>query len=104
MNSPEAIITQAWIHSHEEDSGDELVFRPAAYSFPPSRGRTGYDLRSNGTLRLTGPSPEDRQSSSDGTWQLTEPGELVLNVAGQGVRRYVITSLSKDKLVLKRTN
>ena len=34
-------ILGQWIHSHEEDAKGVMVYRPANYSFPPSRGRVG---------------------------------------------------------------
>ena len=43
MIDPEQVAGR-WVHSHEEDSGDELVFRPAGYAFPPSRGREALTL------------------------------------------------------------
>jgi hypothetical protein len=102
MDSPESIISKAWIHSHEEDSGDEMVFRPAAYPYPRSRGRTGYDLHPDGALGLTGPSPEDKQQSAAGRWEMPKHDELLLTIPGEDKRKFTITSLSDDKLVLKK--
>jgi len=38
-----AQVAGRWVHSHEEDTDDEMVFRAAdsGYAFPPSRGRAG---------------------------------------------------------------
>ncbi len=38
-------LCQRWIHSHEEDTDTEMVYRPADFAFPPSRGRTGFENR-----------------------------------------------------------
>ncbi len=38
-------LFQHWMHSHEEDSGDVQVYRPADYDFPPARGRRGFELQ-----------------------------------------------------------
>ena len=42
---PEKVLTNRWIHSHEEDTPAEMVFRNASFDFPRSRGRSGFELR-----------------------------------------------------------
>jgi len=37
-----------WMHSHEEDRDDELVFRPASHQFP--RARAGVPASSYGRM------------------------------------------------------
>jgi len=44
-----AALQGQWVHAHEEDTDSELVYRPASYSLPPSRGRSALDLRADGT-------------------------------------------------------
>ena len=73
---PAEILCQHWVHSHEEDSATEMVFRPASHPFPRSRGRRSFDLRTDGTLIEGGPGPTDRRQESAGTWRLTEDGAL----------------------------
>jgi hypothetical protein len=41
-------IFEHWIHSHEEDTEDVKVYRPHDYVFPPTRGRTGFEIKENG--------------------------------------------------------
>ena len=50
---PERLIG-SWVHSHEEDTATEQVFRRAHYAFPPSRGREALELRSDGTAAVHG--------------------------------------------------
>src|SRR5215475_12064281 len=50
MEALEACILGHWTHSHEEDTPDAMIYRPASYSFPPSRGRMGLEFRSGGDL------------------------------------------------------
>src|SRR5260370_746002 len=38
------LLQRRWMHSREEDTATEMVFRPASYHFPPARGRTGFAL------------------------------------------------------------
>jgi hypothetical protein len=70
-----------WIHSHEEDSDGEMVFRPATHPFPPSRGRTSFDLRPDGTYIERSPGPMDVPEEYTGRWSL-EGDRLVLEAEG----------------------
>jgi hypothetical protein len=64
-----------WVHSHEEDSGDEMVFRSADYAFPPSRGRESIDLRPDGSYAGTVPGPVDKPvPGAEGEWTLEDDG------------------------------
>ena len=88
-----------WVHSHEEDSPTTLVFRPAAWDFPPSRGRTGFELRPDGTYTGSEPGPTDAPAESQGTWTL-EGDRLVLS--SDGDRSFEIESAEPDRLVVRR--
>ena len=63
-----------WVHSHEEDSGDELVFRPAGYAFPPSRGREAIELHPDGSYAGSVPGPVDKPEATEGEWTLEDDG------------------------------
>ena len=56
---PAGILCQHWVHSHEEDTETEMVFRPASHPFPRSRGRRSFELRPDGTF-VEGPSGAER--------------------------------------------
>ena len=93
-----------WVHSHEEDSETDQVFRPADYAFPPSRGRTGFQLNPDGSLVKIGPGPTDSPQAQRGQWELTAEDSLVLRVesTSEASQSKQIRSLEKDKLVLKK--
>ena len=55
-----------WVHSHEEDTDAEMVYRPASYAFPPSRGRTSFDLRADGSYVERSPGPGRRPRRVEG--------------------------------------
>jgi hypothetical protein len=59
-----------WAHSHEEGQGNRLVFRPADFAFPPSRGRTTLVFAAGGDLQVEGPGPDDRRRTTSGRWSL----------------------------------
>jgi hypothetical protein len=76
-----AQVEGRWVHSHEEDTVDETVFRAAdsGYAFPPSRGREALELRPDGSYAGTAPGPADKpQETGGGRWALEDGNRLVL--------------------------
>jgi hypothetical protein len=88
-----------WMHSHEEDTDAHTVFRPATFAFPPSRGRKGFELRSDGSMTSFGVGPTDRRESSEGKWKLS--GEE-LTLEGDERKSHKIASVDKEKLVVQK--
>jgi hypothetical protein len=97
-------LAQKWVHSHEEDTDDEMVFRPASYAFPPARGRKSFELDAGGRLVTSGIGPDDRPAPGHGQWQLEGSDKLALEPAGPGARKTVmqILQVAPDKLVVKK--
>jgi len=89
-----------WLHSHEEDTADSLVYRSADFAFPPSRGRYGFELIAGGALYELGPGPADAPTAATGTWTMPSPGELHLH-GPQGHRCLFIVSATPDKLIVR---
>ncbi len=96
-----AALARRWVHSHEEDRGDEIVFRTDRFDFPPSRGRAALDLRADGTYAGTLPGPTDAPASGEGRWQLAD-NRLVIEGEGAPVAGGTVVSVDDDRLVLKR--
>ena len=94
-------IVKAWLHAHEEDRGVERVYRPEDYPFPPSRGRTGYEFRADGTLLARRPGPVDRTVTQTGRWTLAEDGTLELHLDSGTVERLRVVELGADRLVVR---
>lgn len=98
-----AMIAREWVHSHEEDPsypGGALVFRPASYSFPPSRGRWRLTLHSDHSMTESQPGPVDRPVASSGSWSLNQHGQLVFESPGKPDAVANILEASPDKLVI----
>ena len=97
------VLSQHWVHSHEEDTQKEMVFRPAHYAFPPSRGRKGFELKNDGTLVDLALSPNDAQAPTGGRWQL-QGNKLVLQspLSGTPERTFEIIVADSDRLVVKK--
>ncbi len=97
-------LQRQWVHSHEEDTETERVYRPASFAFPRSRGRSAMTLKPGGELVETGIGPTDRPQESPGTWKLDEGDTLSLYEKGKKkpVRAMKIVSLDKEKLVVRK--
>jgi len=88
-----------WVHSHEEDTDEEMVFRSAdsGYAFPPSRGREALELHPDGSYGGTVPGPVDKPEERSGEWTLEEGNRLVL-----GDRVLEVTSAERDVLRVRK--
>jgi hypothetical protein len=66
-------LAQKWVHSHEEDTDDEMVFRPASYAFPRSRGRNSFELEAGGQLVTSGIGPTTARFAARANGSLKAP-------------------------------
>jgi hypothetical protein len=89
-------LLRHWVHSHEEDSGDLRVYRPADHDFPPARGRRGFELLPGGEALLYGPGATDRPEATTGRWSLSDSGRVKL-----GGEELEIVSVSPDRLTVR---
>lgn len=90
-----------WVHSHEEDTAAETVFRPANFSFPRSRGRDSFELQPDALIEH-GPGPGDAATARRGTWSVSENGELSFfrDGAKKAARVLKILSVQPDRLAV----
>ena len=104
MPVDKAALTGTWVHSHEEDSAKQQVYRPDTFKFPPSRGRSGFDLHADGTMSEYGPDASDRTSSRPGRWEILPDQRVAMFAAGAAAPTRVlnIATVSADKLVVAK--
>lgn len=94
-----------WVHAHEQDSGDEMVFVPVGTELPPSRGRRELDLAEGGEASEGGPGPTDRPEAHPARWELTDDDELVIRTPqGQESWRARVVSADPERLVLDKSS
>jgi hypothetical protein len=98
------LLQKRWMHSREEDTAAEIVFRPASYNFPPARGRTGFELRPDQSLVEIGIGPTDRVEESPGKWKLERGNQLLFysQSSPEPTRAMQIVSVDDDHLVIKK--
>jgi hypothetical protein len=94
-------ILRHWIHSHEEDAQGVVVYRPANYNFPPSRGRIGFDFREGGELVYYGIARADGSEESSGSWVIEGPNRVRIKVDSERVQPFVLQVVSCYDQALK---
>src|ERR1700704_335993 len=98
----QAALQQAWLHSHEDDTADTMVFRPSSFKFGPSRGRAGFELKPDGELVESLIAPADGSLQKTGKWKVSGDGKLSFYRDDSSAPSKVleIESAGKDKLVV----
>jgi hypothetical protein len=96
-------LMQKWIHSHEEDTDNETVFRPSSYRFPRSRGRRSFQLAPDGSMVEQGIGSDDRPTQVSGSWKLNDANELEL-VRPNGSKTVLpLIRVDSNRLVVKKS-
>jgi hypothetical protein len=96
------LLCKRWLHSHEEDTAGEMIFRPASFKFPPARGRDGFELRSDQSMIEIRIGPTDRVEESPGKWKLEHGNQLLFSSQSSPTRAMQIISVDNDSLVIKK--
>lgn len=105
MSSPSASIVGIWLHSQEEDRQGARVYRPRGYAFPPTRGRSAVEFRSDGTYVEYGGGPDDRGQAVVGGWEDLGGGRVQITIpqaVDRASTRQVLSSYTEEMLVIER--
>jgi len=106
MSTPEIkkrALEKQWLHSREEDTGAQIVFRPPDYDFPLTRRpREILELRPDGTLIKGIPSASDSVEEKGGKWKIEGSNRLVFYPEGESKETWKIVSVDRDRLVLEK--
>ena len=86
------------------DTDDVMVFRPSDYSFPPSRGRRGFEVLKNGEFVRYGIAPTDGMIEYRGRWEWVGKGGIAIRMGrGEaGLDTLELVSLEKGILKIKK--
>src|SRR5689334_875875 len=94
-------IFKFWVHSYEEDDKDTIVYRPRDFEFPPSRGRSGFEIKQNREFIQYGLDPSDRPSKVLGHFQVETPNKLKVNFQDQKIGSRILDITECDDNVLR---
>jgi hypothetical protein len=102
--APESLLGE-WVHRHEEDAGDRMVFVRGGEALPPSRGRRRLALGADGALDGSIPGRSDAPDALHGRWTLAAPDRLRLSWTRPetGEERFRVEAVDSDRLVLVRS-
>ncbi len=101
MSNLSTCIVRHWVHSHEEDTEDVRVYRPADYRFPPSRGRIGFAFRGGGEVIYYGIAPADGPRPLPGRWHIEGPDRVTVELEGGSPGPLALHVVSCDEQMLK---
>ena len=101
--SPAALksLEGTWLASHEENRGDTLVYRPNTYSFPPTRGRTGFAIGPFGRFEQFDIAPTDGLTGRPGTWTIDGANRLRIHLADGQAPDYTLEIISAERNVMR---
>ncbi len=88
-----------WMHSYEEDTNEVKVYRPDTYGFPPSRGRTGFQLNEDKSFINYEIAPADGIVERKGSCSI-EGSKMMLSFE-DSARDYIMELISIENNVLK---
>jgi hypothetical protein len=94
-------IYRVWMHSREEDTDKEQVYRPKGTKLPPARGRTGFEVKERGIFVAHEIAPTDGTTRIEGRWEWKESVLLVTFPRAPKVPKRSLRILSCDKDVLR---
>lgn len=101
MTDLDACLLRRWLHSHEEDTPDVRVYRPADYAFPPARGRDGFEFRPGGEFIYLGIARADGTEESNGRWTIEAPARVRIDVDNERIQSFSLEVVSCDAETLK---
>ncbi len=99
-----ALLYRDWTHSHEEDEGNKMIYRPSTFDFPLSRGRMEIRLGANGSCTFLDIARGDGSESK--TCTLSENSDalkIVIDYPEGWVRTLQVVSVDEEKLVVVET-
>lgn len=95
-------LFQHWIHSFEDDTDSYKAYRPAAYAFPPARGREGFELKKDGSFTFYAIAPTDGSQAITGAWTLKGKHTLDIKLNNGSAMTIQLLEVSKDMLKARK--
>lgn len=96
-------LCQRWVHSHEEDTDTETVYRPASFAFPLARCRTGFELLADKSCKCVGIAAADGSEVTHGTWEIEGEDTLRIRINCKDTSQVLtIASINDDRLAIRK--
>ncbi len=101
-----AELCQRWLYASEEDTETEAIYRPATYTLPPSRGRSGFELRADGSCLVFHIARTDGIGEEEGRWALEDDRRLVIRLNVDAAPEEIVLQIrgvSSERLVIEKS-
>jgi hypothetical protein len=96
------LLIGTWVHAHEYDGENAIVFVPDTTPLPPSRGRTRYTFLPGNKVKKTMFGPSDKNENFEGTWSVDALPTIVMTISNRAPERLTIISIDRNRLVFER--
>lgn len=96
------LILGRWLHSYEEDDDGVETYRPADHSFPPSRGRKGFEIYEDGRFVELAIAPTDGTLERQGRWSEGDDGRLDVRMEDGTSYALEVVTIEEDSLRVRR--
>ncbi|MGV3613814.1 MAG: hypothetical protein ACO1SV_00645 [Fimbriimonas sp.] len=97
MHADRENLVGAWLHAHEEDTDEAMIFRRSPVKLPLGR-RLGLTLREDGSATMMGVALRDGVPAASGRWRV-EGDRLVFDRGGEQ-DFWLVVSVEPGRLVL----
>lgn len=94
-----------WVHAHEEDYGNNRVYRHLSYELPPSRGRERFDIRPGGRIFYYGLAAADGNAEAvEGNWVPLNERTISVELPGDKANEFAaeLVEVTPNRLVLRK--
>lgn len=92
----------AWVHSFEEDTSEESVYRPKGYPLVRARGRREFQLHADGKVIDNSPGRDDLPAPVTGEWNL-ENSQVSINYLDGSGEQLSVKEVTPERLVIRKT-
>lgn len=99
------ILAKRWVHSYEDDTNTDMVFRPENFFDPdqPSRGRVDLVFKPDHTFAGAGIGAADVPEVKQGVWSVDDAEtEIQIQTESGSNRTLKLIELKDDKLVISK--
>lgn len=95
------MLQQTWLHSHEEDQGEILTYRPNTYDFLPSRGRTGFTFNEDNSFIQYEIAPTDGLEERLGKWRMIGRDQIKISFEEETFQDFVLEIVTLEPNLLR---
>jgi hypothetical protein len=92
-------LCRKWIHSNEEDTEEESVYRPENFNFPPSRYRNQFEICDNGEIIQYVVAQGAMTTKTSSKFKIVEDG--IIKIIAEDLKLPQITITTYDDNILK---